>query len=737
MARQSLLWKYTLHFGGMVSALLIASGAVSGYFAYREAVDAIRSVQQARARFAATEIQNYCQRLQLALGGIVQKLDTMDAADPEHVRLELIALLRYHPEVSDLRLVDGRSGTRFELSRYGIAPTSPELAVDGLRRRVDRDGNFVGEVYFREETEPYATFAALSPTTGRTLQAEINLRYVWDVILQSQANSGGVTYVVDRRGQLIAHPDAGLVFARTDLSRLPQVRRALGARAVEAPGGTDARDPEGLAMVSAAAPIERLGWTVFAEQPLDDAFRPVYASLKQSIALVLIGVAAAVAASLLLSRRMVKPIRAIETRARQLAQGQFEQRIDARGGSELDALAAQFNRMAERLQDVHEGQEARIRERTQELATANQAKTRFLAVASHDLRQPIHALALFVGELNAIDLPPEAAPLALRIERSVDALEVLLEALLDLSKLDIGAVAVEPRGIALQPLLERLAAQFRLQAADKGLRIVQVSTSAWVRSDPLLLERILLNLISNALHYTRRGRIVIGCRSRGAEVDIVVADSGIGIAADHLPKVFDEFFRGAAAGTESHAGLGLGLAIVKRLSVVLCHQVSIDSCAGKGTVVRVRVPRAAPQALPGPVLAPDATPTAADVLRRRRVLVIDDETQAREAMRGLLARWGCDVETASNGDGAISSARRRPPDIVLCDLRLAGEERGIEVVASLRRHCQPGAAFVFVTGESAPELIAAARGTGHLLLSKPLAPAKLRAALEHLVTAGA
>jgi signal transduction histidine kinase len=732
MARQSLLWKYTLHFGGMVSALLVISGAVSGYFAYREAVDAIRDVQRARARFAATEIQNYFQRLQVALGGIVQKLDTMGEVDPEHVRLELIALLRYHPEVSDLRLVDGRSGMRSEMSRYGIAPATAEHTIEDLRHTIDRDGNYVGEVYFRQETEPYTTFAAVSTTSSGALQAEVNLRYVWDVILQSQASSGGVTYVVDRRGQLIAHPDAGLVFARTDLSRLPQVRHALDTDGSHATDASDARDPKGTPMVSAAAHVDRLGWTVFAEQPLEDAFRPVYASVQRSIALVLLGVAAAVAASLLLSRRMVRPIQAIETRARQLAEGQFDRRIDARGTSELDALAAQFNRMAERLQDVHRTQEARIRERTEELNAANEAKTRFLAVASHDLRQPIHALAMFAGELNATDLPADAATLALRIERSVDALEVLLEALLDLSTLDMGVVAVEAKSISLQALLERLSAQFSLQAADKGLRIVQVPTSAWVRSDPLLLERILLNLISNAVHYTREGRIVIGCRSRGEEVDIVVADSGIGIDAEHLPKVFDEFFRAAVDRSEPHAGLGLGLAIVKRLSTVLGHRVSIDSRAGKGTIVRVRLPRAAPEVEPGPSPPSEAAASTLDVLRGRRILVIDDEAQARESVCGLLTRWGCEVEAASNGDGGISSARRRPPDIVLCDLRLAAEERGIEVVAALRRHCTPGAAFVFVTGESTPELIAQARGTGHLLLSKPMAPAKLRATLEHL-----
>jgi signal transduction histidine kinase/CheY-like chemotaxis protein len=486
-------------------------------------------------------------------------------------------------------------------------------------------------------------------------------------------------------------------------------------------------------MVSSAAPIGQLGWTVFAEQPLQDAFRPVYASMQQSIALILLGVTAAVVASLLLSRRMVKPIQAIETRARHLAEGQFDQRIDVRGDNELDALAGQFNRMAERLQEVHRNQEERIQVRTQELNAANEAKSRFLAVASHDLRQPIHALAMFVGELNATDLPKDVATLALRIERSVDALEVLLEALLDLSRLDMGAVVVETKSFPLQELLERLSAEFSLQAADKGLKVVQVPTSAWVCSDPLLLERILLNLISNAVRYTRAGRIVIGCRSRGDEVDIVVADSGIGIAAQHLSKVFDEFYRAAATSAEPYAGLGLGLAIVKRLSAVLGHRISIRSSVGKGTIVYVRLPRAAPEAQKSSAPLPVPRVSSGDVLRGHRVLVIDDEVQAREALSGLLTRWGCDVDSASNGDGAVSSARRHPPDLVLCDLHLAGEERGIEVVASLRRHCRPCAGFVFVTGETAPELIAQARGTGHLLLAKPLSPAKLRATLEQLV----
>ena len=420
-------------------------------------------------------------------------------------------------------------------------------------------------------------------------------------------------------------------------------------------------------------------------------------------------------------------------RARQLGEGQFEQRIDVRGSDELSALATQFNRMASQLQNMNASQEARIADRTRDLSIANEAKTRFVAAASHDLRQPIHALALFVGELGGSKLPPDAAALVARIESSVESLEALLDALLDLSKLDIGAIEPEHREFELQGLLARLAAQFTPVGHAKGVVVVQVRTSLWVRSDPLLLERILLNLISNALHYTHRGRIVIGCRRRGHAVEAIVADTGVGIEARHVPRIFDEFYRAAPTPDDRHAGLGLGLAIVRRIGLLLGHRITIASVFGKGTVASVLLPRAPPRSPEPHAAAPVAVADVSRNLRGTRILVIDDEAPAREAMRGLLAQWGCEVQTASGGEDAIERAQRDPPEVVVCDLRLAGEERGTDVVSELKRVCATKMAFAFVTGESGPEVIAEARRTGHLLLFKPTSPAKLRATIEHLV----
>ena len=516
---------------------------------------------------------------------------------------------------------------------------------------------------------------------------------------------------------------------RTDLSALPHVRRALDDGPRRSAIIAEARDIKGKPVVSTAVPIERLGWTVFAEQPLDEALRPVYASVARSAALVLVGIIAAIAASVLLARRMVQPIHEIEAGARQLGEGRFDRRIALKTGDELEALADQFNQMAGRLQEAYATQETRIAERTRDLALANEAKTRFIAAASHDLRQPIHALALFVGQLRESKSPrDEDAALLEEIERSVEALRELLEALLDLSKLDVGAINAHPKPFALQDLLSRLAADFGRIAEEKGLALTVVPTSLWVRSDPLLLKRILLNLISNALRYTEQGRILVGCRRRVDKVELIVADTGVGIDPVDLPHVFQEFYRAMPTRQGMEKGLGLGLAIVKRLSDLLGHRVAIASTPRQGTIVRITVPRAEPEE---EIDVPFAS--LSNSLAGVRVLVVDDEASARDAMEGMLLRWGCEVVTARDGSDAVEHARKRRPDVVLCDLSLNDGETGVHVVECLRRACGPTLVCAFITGESAPERIAEVRATGYPIAFKPTTAAKLRALLEYLV----
>jgi signal transduction histidine kinase/CheY-like chemotaxis protein len=728
--RHTLVWKYAAYFGALVSALLIISGAVGGYFAYRESVAALEEVQRAKAQFAALEIANFMQSVGTAIHATVSKFNTTGEVATQDLRMESVVLLRQHPEISELRWIHNNGDEQFVLSRIGpnVAETGRNWS-DDLRFRGARDvSSYVGQVYFRKETEPYVSIAAAGDPGGSVLEAEVNLKHIWDIVSQARLVPAGVAYVVDRSGHLISHPDIGLVLRKTDLSTLPHVRRALNQHAEGVAVIGEARNTEGLRVLSAAAPIADLGWTVFAEQPLEEAFRPVYASIARSVALVLLGIAAAIAASLLLARRIVRPIREIETRARELGEGHFDRRIAVNTDDELAALATQFNRMAAQIQETYAQQETRIAERTHDLKLANEAKTRFLAAASHDLRQPIHALALFVGQLRAIKVPDDGTAVLEQIQRSVEALQELLEGVLDLSRLDVGAVSAEPKPFSLQDLLSRLVAEFAPSAEAKGLALTLVPTSLWVHSDRVLLQRILLNIISNALSYTVEGRILIGCRRRGENVELIVADTGIGIATVHLPNIFQEFYRAAPVERGMNTGLGLGLAIVKRIALLLDHPITIESVAGKGTIARLLIPRARPQER---VISPQALIMGS--LRGVRVLVVDDEAPARDAMHGLLTQWGCDVTTADGGDQAVAHARDRHPDVVLCDLSLADGESGISVVDRLRRECGPGVACAFVTGESASERIAEARAAGHPIAFKPTTPGKLRALLEHLV----
>lgn len=731
--RRTLYWKYAAYFTFLVSALLVLSGAVGGFFDYRESMSALEAIQRSNARFTAAAIANFMRGASNAVQTVAGKFHSSGEVDTDSLRIELVMLLRHHPEISEVRWIAPDGAERLFLSRIGlnVENSGRDWSDDRGFRGARGAGHYVGPVYFRQESEPFVTVTAARDSSGSVLAADVNLKFVWDAVAQVPLDATEVIYVVDRVGQLISHSDIGLVLGKADLSALAQVRRTLDfpQQSIVVIGRT--QDVRGLPVLSTAAPIADLGWTVFAEQSIETALRPVYASIERSVILVLIGIAVAFVASLLLAEHMVQPIREIEAGARALGEGQFERPIAVRTGDEIEALASQFNWMAARLQDTHARQEARIAERTHELTLANEAKTRFLAAASHDLRQPIHALALFVGQLRAVPLPNPAASLVEKIERSVEALNELLEALLDLSKLDAGAVSAEARPMPLGDLLSRLALQFAPMAEAKGLALTLVRTTLWARSDPLLLERVLLNVISNALRYTDQGRILIGCRRRGTDVEVIVADTGIGIGPADLGHVFQEFYRAAGGHRGIDHGHGLGLAIVKRLADLLDHRVSIESELDRGTVVRVRVPRA--EACES-TLEPAAL--IMENLRGVRVLIVDDQALVRDAIQGLLLQWGCDVISAGRGEEALERTRGRRPDVVLCDLTLADGESGVDVVNSLRRDLGSAVACAFVTGETAPERIAQARATGFPITSKPTTPGKLRALLEYLVRRG-
>jgi CheY-like chemotaxis protein len=360
---------------------------------------------------------------------------------------------------------------------------------------------------------------------------------------------------------------------------------------------------------------------------------------------------------------------------------------------------------------------------------ASLAKSSFLAAASHDLRQPVHAMTLFIGALRGVAMPQEGERLVAQIEASAAAMDMLFGALLDISRLDAGVVEVRPQVFALQPLLDRVRLDHQQEAAAKGVTLSCQPTRAVVETDPVLVERILRNLISNAVRYTPKGRVLIGCRRSPLRVE--VWDTGPGIAAADQKQIFEEYFQLENPERDRTKGLGLGLAIVRRLSDLLGSELTLASHPGRGSCFSITLPRASARPAP-PAPAGGA---AEAVLRGRLIAVIDDESAIREAMSALLTGWDHEVVTAGSGEEMAHrlAARVRRPDLIVCDYRLRGGETGVNVIATLRARFGADIPALLITGDTAPDRLAEAQASGLLLLHKPVPNGRLRAAISNLL----
>jgi len=374
--------------------------------------------------------------------------------------------------------------------------------------------------------------------------------------------------------------------------------------------------------------------------------------------------------------------------------------------------------------------EAEMRRARDAAEAADLSKTRFLAAASHDLLQPLNAAKLFISALSAGSLPPEAAAIALKVESAFASVETLLNALLDISRLDAGGGEAQIADFPIMRILEPVAEEFRPVAAERGLRLRVAPCSAVVRSDPHYLRRIVQNLVSNALKYTMKGGVVVGCRRRGAMLRLEVWDSGVGIPAAERRRVFEEFHRLDAANPRGERGMGLGLAIVDRASRLLGHAVDIRSAEGAGSVFAVTLPLGDARAAAARALAPE--PQAVfDGATGMIALVIEDDPSVRAATAALLGRWGVDVLEAHSGEAALALARQigLAPDVLLVDYHLMGET-GVGVLARVRAAFDAPIPAIVITADRSRAVADAVARAGAQLLTKPVAPAKLRALLH-------
>ncbi|ATN32962.1 hybrid sensor histidine kinase/response regulator [Rhizobium sp. ACO-34A] len=393
------------------------------------------------------------------------------------------------------------------------------------------------------------------------------------------------------------------------------------------------------------------------------------------------------------------------------------------------------------LKQANETLEQRVSERTAELTRVNHAlaearaaadeanigKTRFFAAAGHDILQPLNAARLYSSSLVERLGDSENSPLVRNIDSALESVEIILGAVLDISRLDTGAMKPRLASVALHDLLERIETDFAPMAREKNLKLIVMPTSLRVRSDPNLLRRLVQNLVSNAIKYTPSGRVLVGARRQGKEVAIQVMDSGIGIPSSKFRTVFKEFAR-LEEGMRTASGLGLGLSIVDRIARVLNHPVQLSSKQGKGTTFRVLMPLDQSVPMGGSVAELARQDKGAQPLRGLKILCIDNEPKILEGMQLLISGWGCDVQCAGSIEelDTIVAASKEPPDLIIADYHL-GDGSGIGAILRLRALYERDVPALLLTADRTLEVRAEAERQHIALQHKPVRPAALRA----------
>ena len=393
------------------------------------------------------------------------------------------------------------------------------------------------------------------------------------------------------------------------------------------------------------------------------------------------------------------------------------------------ALDHQVRRRTQELQQAMRS----IEKAKRQAEAASSLKTTFVTSVGHDLMQPLNAARLALSALGELHAPSGGGVLVEQVDRCLATLEELIRTLLDLSKLDAGAMQPDIHTFELNDVMEPLARDFAYFAQKRGLKLRIFASRRMVSSDPLMLRRILQNLIANALRYTSHGGVLVGARRRGDHVLVQVCDTGPGIPEDRREAVFQEFQR-EHSDTPGQTGFGLGLAIVRRFAQALNHQVSLASNIGRGSTFSVLLPLSA-EAPPPPVVVPPLRPYATRI-SGAKILLIENEPAVTEAMIQLLERWGCDVAAATSGAEAVAKVKAlaNPPQIIIADLHLNNGELGPQAVEEVRRAFGQKVPALLVTADISAKAEEMARRHGLEMLRKPVRPAELRSLLSFLLT---
>jgi signal transduction histidine kinase len=610
--RRRVFRRYAAVLVGLVTTVLVTSGGIEAYFAYQDNKDSLGEVERAKAANAATVIEQFVGEIQRQVASTFLPGQIDDRALKRR-RADFFHLFSQVPALGEMGYIDWSGKELFRVSPD--APPSGEgrdRSDDPVFTRPNVDRPYFGPVTFKNGSEPHMTMALREQgTIGGVTFADVGLKFARDAISGIKVGDAGHAYVVDSNGNLIIHPDITLILARKNLSSLPQVRAALDStgsgKNTEVMVGLD---PSGGKVLTATHPIPSLGWHVFVEQPLGEVFAPLYAAIFRTIVLLIIGLALAALASLILTRRMVAPIEALQAGAARVATGDWGQPIDVRTGDELQALAEGFNRMTEQLRESYAELEQRVEDRTRDLAVAmeqleekgqeleavSRHKSEFLANMSHELRTPLNAIIGFsevlheqmFGELNEQQMGYVADVL-----ESGQHLLSLINDILDLSKVEAGRMELELSEVSLPLALQ---SGLTMQGERAGKTGITLGLSVHpedlvVRADERKLRQIVFNLLSNAVKFTPPGgRVDVSARLTDGVVEVAVTDTGSGIAPEDQELIFEEFQQARRDPGTRQEGTGLGLPLSRRFVELHGGRLWVESEQGVGSTFRFTLP---------------------------------------------------------------------------------------------------------------------------------------------------
>jgi signal transduction histidine kinase/CheY-like chemotaxis protein len=732
--RGRLFRKYVVVLVVLVGSVLLVSGGLQAYFSYQETKRSLGRIQREQAAVATVRIEQFMLGVLPPIEAADQALRNIGAATPEQRQSEYRRVLRQLPPITEVRHIDaaGREQVRISRLETDALGSGIDRSAEPLVRQALHGRPAFSSVYFRHESEPYLTLALTEPgaDAGVTL-ADVNLKFIWDVVSQMTVGRNGIAYVVDAEGRLIAHPDISLVLRQTDLTGLSQVRTAQ-AEPVTSNQQRDtavvARNQQGGQVLTAYTTVEPPGWSVFVEQPLGEAFAPLYAGLLRTGVLLLAGLFLAVLASIVLARRMVTPIRSLQGGAARIGSGDLAQRIDIRTGDELESLADEFNQMSAQLRDSHAGLERKVAERTRELDAANRAKSEFLSRMSHELRTPLNAILGFaeIMEMSS-QTPPRQREWVQHQLKAGRHLLALIDEVLDIARIEAGRLSLTPGVVRVNEVIAETVDLVQPLAAQRGVAVEVDSASLTrfaVRADHQRLKQVLLNLLTNAVKYNRDGGSVwVSCYERPSDrLRLVVRDTGPGIAEESLLRLFTPFERLGADGSGVE-GTGLGLAIAQRLIEAMDGAIGVESTLGAGSTIWVELPRAVEQSAQQ-VSATHIEPRSEDDRCEvsGMVLYIEDNLPNLTLMEQALGlRPKVTLLSAFEGRRGLEIAGDSHPDLILLDLNLpdlSGEEILHRLRADTRTHDIP---VVMISADaSLAQQERLVRAGAHSYLTKPL-----------------